>query len=68
MIADDACSYSALKFWLTTRNSWTAACGKGLPRLLVLPGDAAGDDVGLQTGPVDEGVDGFGALTAGRDW
>jgi hypothetical protein len=26
-------SYSALKFCVTTRNSWTAFCGNGLPRL-----------------------------------
>ena len=33
MIEDEACSYSALKFWEMTRNSWMATCGKGLPRL-----------------------------------
>ncbi len=33
MIAEPACSYSALKFWLMTRNSCTAPCGKGVPRL-----------------------------------
>ena len=37
MIAEEACSYSALKFWVRTRNSWIAPCGNGLPRLSSWP-------------------------------
>ena len=37
MMALEDFSYSALKFCVMTRNSWTAFCGNGLPRLASWP-------------------------------